>query len=314
MSLWLIGAGPMAQAYGKVLIAQNVPFEVIGRGDKSAKEFMRMTGKSARMGGLEDALQHNDPPESAIVAVGIEHLTSTTAALCNAGTRRIMVEKPGGLNVKQLETLHQDVLNIGSEVWLGYNRRFYASTLEAERAIAEDGGVTSVQFEFTEWSHVIRPLVLSQMIKDRWIIGNSSHVLDLVFHLCGVPVDWKGWRAGSLDWHPSSARFCGSGVTNRGVLFSYHADWEAPGRWGVEIMTRKRRLILRPMEQLHVTSLGSVKIDIVKIDDQLDQDYKPGLYRQTSAFLSGDTEHMCSLEHQICNARLYCEMAGYPID
>ena len=33
-------------------------------------------------------------------------------------------------------------------------RDFYASTLKAEELIEEDGGISSVQFEFTEWSHL----------------------------------------------------------------------------------------------------------------------------------------------------------------
>lgn len=301
----------MAQAYAKVLIALNVSFEVIGRGAASAAEFTSATGKPVRIGGIVAALNKNTAPTVAIVAVGVEHLAATTAALVKAGTKRVLVEKPGGLDVAQLGSLHQDVLRARAEVWLAYNRRFHASTLAAETAIIEDGGVTSVQFEFTEWSHVIAPLQKGAGVKERWMLGNSTHVVDLAFHLCGAPVDWKSWHAGSLAWHPSAARFCGAGITERGVLFSYLADWEAPGRWGVEIMTRKRRLILRPMEQLQVTRLGSVKNEPVPIDDELDKNFKPGLYRQTSAFISGYTERLCSLDKQLKNAKIYSEMAGY---
>ena len=52
----------------------------------------------------------------------------------------------------------------------------------------------------------------------------------------------------------------------KGAMFSYFADWEAPGRWGLEVLTRKRRLIFRPMEQLQVMPLGSVKIDSVELE------------------------------------------------
>ena len=40
-----------------------------------------------------------------------------------------------------------------------------------------------------------------------------------------------------------AALVAGAGVTENGALFSYHANWEAPGRWSVEIMTKKRRLM-----------------------------------------------------------------------
>lgn len=313
MSLWLIGAGPMAQAYAKILISRGIPFEVIGRGKASGAEFTRAIGVPVRIGGLEDALRNGQAPGSAIVAVGVEALAGNTEALVKAGARRILLEKPGGLNVAQLEALKEKAIKADAEIWLAYNRRFHAATLAVERAIAEDGGATSIQFEFTEWSHVIQSLAKGPGVKEHWLMGNSTHVIDLAFHLGGIPVEWKGWHSGSLDWHPASARFCGAGVTDRGVLFSYLADWEAPGRWGVEVLTRKRRLILRPMEQLQVTSLGSVKIEPVEIDDRLDRDFKPGLYRQTAAFLSGDTERLCSLEQQVRNARLYSEIAGYPV-
>ena len=100
-------------------------------------------------------------------------------------------------------------------------------------------------------------------------------------------------------------------MTDQNVLFSYFADWEAPGRWGVEVLTHKNRLILRPMEQLQVTPLGSVKIEPVTLEDKLDQDFKPGLYRLVEAFLRQDTTHFCTLEEQVKNTEFYEKMAGY---
>ncbi len=148
-------------------------------------------------------------------------------------------------------------------------------------------------------------------VKDHWMLGNSSHVIDLAFHFIGRPVDWKYWHAGSIDWHPVAARFAGAGITEQKVMFSYLADWEAPGRWGVELLTAKRRLILRPIEQLHVTPLGTVKIEAIDPIDSLDKEYKPGLYLQTQAFLEGNDNLFCTLPEQVENVRIYSEMAGY---
>jgi hypothetical protein len=194
---------------------------------------------------------------------------------------------------------------------LAYNRRFYGSVSQVRQCIADDGGVLSAHFEFTEWSHAIAPLVKSAGVKEHWVLGNSSHVIDLAFHLIGQPLDWKSWHGGTIDWHPSAARFVGAGVTEHDVMFSYMADWQAPGRWGLELLTLKRRLILRPMEQLQVTLLGSVKTEPIAPINSLDKDFKPGLYRQTKAFLDGDDQLFCSLDQQVANIRLYSEMAGY---
>lgn len=311
MSLWLIGAGTMAQEYAKVLLNLCQDFEVIGCNPTSARKFESGAGHPVRQGGLTSALATADAPEQAIIAVGVEHLASVATELIEAGTRRILIEKPGGLNTMEIRTLQRTAATQKADAFIAYNRRFYASTALARKLIAEDGGATSCTFEFTEWSHVIAPLTKAPGVKEAWFLVNSTHVVDLVFHLCGFPKDWRAWQGGSLDWHQAAARFCGSGITEHGVFFSYHADWEAPGRWGVEVLTRKRRFVFRPMEQLQVTPLGSVRMDSVEIDDQLDRAFKPGLYGQTKAFLDRDDRLLCTVDEQLRHCATYDEMAGY---
>ena len=308
----------MAQDYARVLKSLNAPFKVIGRGKSSAKEFESALEVTVQTGGIEKALQNELPPKTAIVAVGVEQLASVTAQLLQAGTKRILLEKPGGMNLEELKLLHEAQskhselgCEPNAEVWLAYNRRFYEATRKAREKILADGGATSFHFEFTEWSHKIRELEGKKEIKAVWFLANSTHVVDLAFHLCGWPKDWQSWSSGSVDWHPTSARFSGAGITDQNVLFSYFADWEAPGRWGVEVLTRKNRLILRPMEQLQVTPLGSVKVEPVPLEDKLDQDFKPGLYLQTKAFLLQDGTHFSTLEDQVKHTELYEKMAGY---
>ena len=195
---------------------------------------------------------------------------------------------------------------------MAYNRRFYASVIQAESMIAEDGGPTGMRFEFTEFSKQIEKLKKDPKVMSHWILGNSSHILDLAFFLGGFPSEnWRGWTEGSLDWHAKAARFCGAGITRTGTTFSYFADWEAPGRWGLEITTKKRRLIFRPIEKLAVMEHGKTASEQVEVDDRLDQDFKPGLYLQTQAFIEGRFERFCSLEEQAKNVRIYEKIAGY---
>ena len=184
----------------------------------------------------------------------------------------------------------------------------------ARKLISEDGGATSCIFEFTEWSHVIAPLVKGPGVKEAWFLANSTHVVDLAFHLCGSPKDWAAWQGGALDWHPAAARFSGSGITELDILFSYHADWDAPGRWGIEVLTRKNRFILRPMEQLQVMEKGSVSVKSLDLDDELDKKFKPGLYRQVQAFLAQDNNLFCTLDEQFQHSVFYDKMAGYNED
>mgnify|MGYP003991786179 CR=1 FL=1 len=58
-------------------------------------------------------------------------------------------------------------------------------------------------------------------------------------------------------------------VTNSAALFHCQANWDAPGRWGVEILTCKHRYIFRPLEKLHILKHNTVTVEYVDIDDQI---------------------------------------------
>ena len=95
-NLWLIGASQMAKDYANVLKELDVHFKVIGRGEGSAKGFESALDVPVQTGGVETALQNEAPPETAIVAVGVDQLSSVARKLIQAGTKRILLEKPGG--------------------------------------------------------------------------------------------------------------------------------------------------------------------------------------------------------------------------
>jgi predicted dehydrogenase len=312
-SVWLVGAGSMALDYLQVLRALNCHITVIGRGQTSASQFETEGYHPVFSGGLDSFLKlYPVIPYAAIIAVGVEALASTTLQLLRAGVRRILVEKPGALNRSEIETVHAEAQAVGAEVVIAYNRRFYASTLTAKRMIEEDGGVRSLNFEFTEWAHTIEGLTTAPGVKEAWLICNSTHVINLAFHLGGKPIKIQAFTAGKLDWHPSSAVFAGAGITDSGALFSYHANWGSPGRWAVEVTTSKRRLVFRPMEILQILRHGSVAIETVTLDDSLDRNFKPGLYEQTRRFLEGHTDDMWLLPDQVQCWALYELIASYP--
>ena len=311
MSIWLIGAGYMAQEYAKVLNELAPEYEVIGRGEKSALNFESNTKHKVRKGGLTNALEISKSPDQAIVAVGVEDLSNVAIELVHSGVKRILLEKPAGLNKKEVKDVREVAASYGVDIMVAYNRRFYTSTKVIKELIGKDGGATSCIFEFTEWSQVIEPLVKAPGVKESWFLANSTHVVDLAFHICGFPKEFTAWKKGSLSWHPSASRFCGSGVTEQDVLFNYHADWKAPGRWGIEVLTKKNRYILQPLEELQVVELGSLKILGIEIDDQKDKQFKPGVYNQLKAFLEADDSLFCSIEEQLQHIDIYNKIAGY---
>ncbi len=296
----LVGAGAMAIEYAKVLKGLNVPFRVIGRNDRSAELFEKNTGIAVERGGIDKC----DPASlgkygHAIVAVDVPNLSRVTFSLLECGIRDILVEKPAGLNQKEIAQVEESARRDDAHVSVAYNRRHYASTKKAHELIIEDGGALSFNFEFTEWAHKIEKLDFAPETKANWLLANSSHVIDLAFYLGGKPETLVSEVSGSLPWHPSGAIFSGSGKTENDVLFSYHANWLSAGRWGVEILTKNRRLILRPLEKLFEQKKGEVEITGVVVDDTLDTKYKPGLFREVEEFLSGKKQSLPNIREHL---------------
>jgi predicted dehydrogenase len=309
--MWVIGSGPMTIDYVKVLESLKVGYQVIGRGIDSAKRCEEKTGVKVVTGGLGKYIcECKDFPAAAIVAVGVEQLANVTKMLLQNGVKRILVEKPGGLNADEIKLVAEETKKQNAEVYIAYNRRFYASTLKAQEIIGEDGGVRSFQFEFTEWSHQLVNIERAPGVKESWLLANSSHVIDLAFFLGGKPKEISCYVGGELDWHPSGSVFTGAGMSENGSLFSYQADWGAPGRWGVEVLTKEHRLIFRPLEELKIQNIGSVQIVDVEIDNRLDKKFKPGLYKQVEAFLTNSTG-LKTMGEQLEDLNVYYKMANY---
>lgn len=296
--IWIIGAGTIAQEYAKVLSALGYQFQMIGRGEEKARQVEETLGYKVIRGGLDSYIESApEVPEAAIVATNLGSLAPNTLALLKFGVKRILCEKPGFLFPEECEKVAALAKEKKAEVYLAYNRRFFSSVLKAQEIIAEDGGVTSFNFEFTEWGHVIAKYNKPQDELKNWFYANSSHVVDLAFFLGGEPVQMDCHTSGEISWHKPAA-FAGSGVSDKGALFSYQANWAAPGRWGVEVLTSQHRLYLRPMESLQIQNLGSVAINLVEIDDHLDKKFKPGFYLETKAFLEKTIENLCAIEQQ----------------
>lgn len=305
-SILLIGTGAMAIEYTKIIKALKCPIVVVGNSIESVKKYQSETKISATAGGIEKYLKNTpDLPAKAIVAVPENLLGKTTIALIKAGVKSILVEKPGGANIAEINKVSKTAKKHHAEVFVGYNRRQYESVKKAQEIIKQDGGVSSFNFEFTEWAHVITPLKKNPGVKENWFLHNSTHVVDLAFFLGGEPEKMSSLTSGKLSWHPNAAIFAGSGKTKKGALFTYQANWIAPGRWALEVLTKKHRLIFRPLEKLQVQNIGSVAIEEVKINDKYDQQFKPGLFLQVKYFIGGDKERLCSISEQVENSKIY---------
>ncbi|EDM23159.1 Gfo/Idh/MocA family protein [Caminibacter mediatlanticus] len=311
MKVLLIGTGYMSKEYVKVLKGLNVNFVVVGNSYEKSKQFKEETGIVPFIGGIEKFMENNKINDYFIInAVSTEKLYQITIKLLENNAKNILIEKPGGLFKKEIENLYNLSEEKKAHLYIAYNRRFYASTLKAKEIIESVGKVTSFNFEFTEWSHIIEKLNKPLKVLNKWFLANSTHVADLAFYLGGFPKEISCFTSGSLDWHPSASIFTGSGVSENDALFSYFANWESAGRWSIEVLTNEFKLIFKPLEELKIQKKGSVKEENIVLDNELDVKFKPGLYKQVEAFFNNSKE-LCTISQQLKNFKIYELIANY---
>jgi predicted dehydrogenase len=311
----LIGSGFMAREYLKVLAHLGNEVIVVGRSNEKIQSLKSDYPNFAYFfGGLNKYLdEHTEIPEFAINAASINQLKSISLLLMDAGVKYLMLEKPGELTLAGLNEIKLKAIELSVDVLIAYNRRFYSSITALKEQVAIDGGITSAHFEFTEWVHTIDPVIYDSEALNKWIISNSSHVIDTVFSLIGVPKELNSHVGGEnvITWHPTGSIFTGSGISDCDIPFTYHSNWEGPGRWAIEVSTRNRRFYLKPMEKLFQQLKGRVEITEIELDSLLDVNYKPGLFNQTVNFLNQNFENFLKLEDQISIIPFYLKMGGY---
>lgn len=307
----LLGSGPMAIAYANVLNTIGCDYKVIGRGEVSAKEFNKFIKNKVYLGGITENKVLFNVNTIVINAVNVENLYETTLSLIEQNVKKILIEKPGSLSKQNLINLMNISQTKNVDVYVAYNRRFYNSVYKVLELIEIDGGLKACVFEFTEYSDKIKLSKHHKSVKSKWLIANSSHVIDLAFFISGFPKEISAFvRKGDLSWHKSGSGFCGAGVTDKGVLFNYNSNWDCPGRWSIELVTNKRRILLSPMEKVK-QKFNQEEFQEIKIDNLDDFNHKPGVLKLVNDFLKSHNKALCNLEQQIKNIDIYNKMAGY---
>ena len=261
-----------------------------------------------------------DPVEEVaetIVAVNVPELESVCCALLKAGAGRILVEKPGGVDMAALERL--GTADLERRMRIAYNRRFLPSVQKAAELITEDDGAQVLSFEFTELGDRIKAAnVHPPEVLAHWYLANSSHVFDLAFHVAGSAGDLSdvttlaAAASGTLDWHPAGARFVGCGSFAEAGLFNYSADWQSGGGWGVEVTTSQRKLTLKPLERLSQQMRNTFDVTPVDIRSE-PEGLKPGLLGLVQDFLSFDGAGCPDIQAHIARMKTFSAMIKSPV-
>ena len=313
----LVGAGVMADAYLDVLTFLRKDVVVVGRGNPNIERLRQKYPQHSYFSAGLDAYiaSGTEIPKMAINCVSITDLENVTVTLLRLGITAILVEKPGSLSYSGLKNCAEEAQKKRADVYIAFNRRHYDSVIQLCNLAELDGGLQSLHFDFTELTKSVGAHTHDTPALERWALSNSAHVIDTAFYLAGLPKDLHTNIAGrsAISWHPEGSIFSGCGLTKKEVPFTYHANWQAPGRWSVEAMTRSYKFLLSPMEELLVQEHGSFSFNNVQLASTDDKDFKPGILKQTKQFLSGEGSRLLGITEYIPEFEVISCIAGYSI-
>ncbi len=265
-SVLLIGSGRMAEAYCHSLRSYGISKVVLLGNRKEKVEIVaRQFGFKGLDGGYEKHLDLLGDFSLIIIALPIELLFNAGVKLLQKGYKNILIEKPGALYPKELLFLAKMAEQNKARVRIAYNRVVYPSLWKAKELVEFDGGITSCVYSFTEWTHRVKLSDYSDQVKRRWGLANPLHVISMVHYLIGYPKDISCFQKGYLEWHTAGDRFFGSGLSEKDIPFSYYADWNSAGRWGVKFMTSSQAIKLIPLEDLYSCKKGSIQWEKIEI-------------------------------------------------
>lgn len=318
----LVGTGPMAREYARVMREGLCwDFILVGRDRGKLRALSEEWGASGILELAELKAGMGRAFSFAIVAVAAEVLPEIACRVLDSGIEGVLLEKPGAMSVEAAREFDTYLESEVSAVRIAYNRRYYASVLHL-KAILETEPATAAFFDFCEWTEPIVASSKSPIVKRHLGLGNSIHVFDTITFLLGAfsaitPIIRDSQV---LEWHPSSATFLGTAICGETPV-SWCTSWLSAGRWNIEILTRMGRYKLSPMEKLQFLPRNSVIWEEVKIDDDLDVRFKPGLMRMLTAFhqnLSGndrfvDDCHLPSSRENMTTLTAVSTIMGYSL-
>lgn len=281
----VVGYGNMGRQYVKALQALRVKrIRVCSRSPGPLEELQGVAGLETIAGGFERLEFHPQPGELGIVTTPTLLLVAPAERLASLGFQRLLIEKPVSLWASEIERLAQSLERQGVKAACAYNRVAYPSFHEVCSRAVQESGITSCTYTFTEMVRPDWPQRFPAEELARWGIANSLHVIAMAHGLIGLPKEWSAYRCGSLLWHPSGATFVGAGRSERGIPFSFHADWGSTGRWSVEIHTSVSSYRLCPLEKLFRRASSTAEWQEVPIES-FAPDAKAGFVEQLAAML-----------------------------
>ncbi len=185
----IIGCGLI----GKKRLASLRPgqFAVACDLDRARAELLVKTAGSGRATiNVEDAV--NDPNVNAVIVATLNGALAEIAAQAIRAGKHVIIEKPAGISVAEIDTLLAAAQISGSLVRVGYNHRFHPA-LQKARELVDAGAIGPLMFIRARYGHGGRVGYDREWRADPKLSGGGE-LIDQGVHL----IDLAGWFLGDF--------------------------------------------------------------------------------------------------------------------
>lgn len=293
----IIGTGTIAQEYAKILNSLDTKYIVVGNRVPRSSTTHKNFQCNILYGGIANNLTKivdRGYAQKVIICVPIEKLFNITNLCIQFGITNILVEKPGFLSDAEIRRWNGSNYFNNGTIYLALNRLFYPSVCKLKKIIQKDS-LGSAHLEIGELLNKISLEKFDRNVLKHWGWSNTIHSIATFFHLIGLPkkINTISNGEGIIPWHKNKSIFCGSGITNKNIPFTYNSNWNSVNRWGMSVYLKDKAYHLRPLENLYEQT-DPLSLNYKCITYQDEPSFKPGFYDMVKNFLSGNKENFLS--------------------
>lgn len=224
-----------------------------------------------------------------------------------------LIEKPLGIHPSESKEISLLLESSDKMNFVGFNRRFYSSFLQAQNYMNRLGAPISIHIDASEpHSRLLSRGKNIDEVNNRLLL-NTTHAIDFFIFMFGKPIavsnfDHNSHRNGSKIDFMSFLNFS----ENRSGSFLSH--WFSPGPWLFKIYGEDYQIILnltRNKGELFSEEFGNVKFDVSEDDITC----KPGVLKQNYFFLKSIInkkkahDNLCEIYEAHLNNELTIELS-----
>ena len=246
-----------------------------------------------------------------LVVVAVPELAANEVAkACFQHDWAVLLEKPAGYDLADAEAIAQAAEGRIQPVMVGFNRRFYGSTLAVKSDLDSRDERRFIHVQDQQSYEEARRHNHPELVVEKFMYANSIHNIDFLLNLGrGAVTDVTP----VMPWRGEDTEVCLVHVAfDSGDTGLYEGIWKGPGPWALSVSTPSRRWVMQPLEKAEFQNAGERTRHAVE-PDPVDSNCKAGFVRQAEAAVRrarNESSDIVDLAESLRTMRLIHRMFG----